>query len=283
MPLLGVRLFKEFVHSAFIPRYDAGACLASRLMRDRSWMMSVQGNGESFHCHLRAALRCTWNPPRRIAIGWTGWRFASWHSMVKLFIDHSAAELHDLDGRLREAVGLGRDRRAAPTWRHRMSLTERLSEMEIDLPCMHGPFGAYVPAKRVGDLIYVAGQLPMKDGKLTAVGPVPSQCSIECATAAARQCVINALCAVRGRGIADSIDWRGPARRVRQFRCWIHRPFDRRQWGKRIPDGTVPRGGPSRPRLGRRHHAAAGIGGGDRIHLPIGATFVLGASPSRTP
>lgn len=78
-----------------------------------------------------------------------------------------------------------------------MSLTERLSEMEIDLPCMHGPFGAYVPAKRVGDLIYVAGQLPMKDGKLTAIGPVPSQCSIECATAAARQCVINALCAVR--------------------------------------------------------------------------------------
>lgn len=78
-----------------------------------------------------------------------------------------------------------------------MSLTQRLSEMEIDLPAMHGPFGAYVPAKRVGDLIYVAGQLPMKDGKLTASGQVPSQCSIECATAAARQCVINALCAVR--------------------------------------------------------------------------------------
>lgn len=29
------------------------------------------------------------------------------HSMVKLFTDHSAAELHDLGGRLREAVGLG--------------------------------------------------------------------------------------------------------------------------------------------------------------------------------
>lgn len=29
------------------------------------------------------------------------------HSMVKLFTDHSAAELHDLAGRLREAVGLG--------------------------------------------------------------------------------------------------------------------------------------------------------------------------------
>jgi hypothetical protein len=31
----------------------------------------------------------------------------SGHSMVKLFTDHSAAELHELAGRLREAVGLG--------------------------------------------------------------------------------------------------------------------------------------------------------------------------------
>lgn len=78
-----------------------------------------------------------------------------------------------------------------------MSLIQRLSEMEIDLPCSHGPFGAYVPAKRIGDLIYVAGQLPMKDGKLMAVGQVPGRCSVDLARDAARQCVINALCAVK--------------------------------------------------------------------------------------
>lgn len=65
------------------------------------------------------------------------------------------------------------------------------------MPAVPGPFGAYVPAKRVGNLIYVAGQLPTKDGKLVASGQVPSRCSIEQAKLAARQCVINALAAVR--------------------------------------------------------------------------------------
>jgi enamine deaminase RidA (YjgF/YER057c/UK114 family) len=85
-----------------------------------------------------------------------------------------------------------------------MALTERLSELNLILPEMSGPFGSYVPAKRVGNLIYVAGQLPMKDGKLLAVGQVPSRCSIEQAKAAARQCVINALAAVKA--IEGSVD-----------------------------------------------------------------------------
>jgi enamine deaminase RidA (YjgF/YER057c/UK114 family) len=76
-----------------------------------------------------------------------------------------------------------------------MSLLEKLQSLGISLPALAGPFGSYVPAKRVGNLIYVAGQLPMKDGKLLAAGPVPSRCSIESAQLAARQCVINGLAA----------------------------------------------------------------------------------------
>ena len=78
-----------------------------------------------------------------------------------------------------------------------MSLNDRLKSLNITLPPVSGPFGAYVPAKRVGNLIYVAGQLPMKDGKLMATGQVPSRCSVEDARAAARQCVINAIAAVQ--------------------------------------------------------------------------------------
>jgi len=52
----------------------------------------------------------------------------------------------------------------------------------------------------------VAGQLPMKEGKLLAVGQVPSRCSIEQAKAAARQCVINALAAIKAiEGTLDHI------------------------------------------------------------------------------
>ena len=87
------------------------------------------------------------------------------------------------------------------------ALRERLKSLNIDLPTVAGPFGAYVPAKVVGSLVYVSGQLPMKDGKLLAIGQVPSRCSIEAAKSAARQCVINALAsaASAGEGILDRI------------------------------------------------------------------------------
>jgi enamine deaminase RidA (YjgF/YER057c/UK114 family) len=78
-----------------------------------------------------------------------------------------------------------------------MKLSDKLASLSITLPPVSGPFGAYVPAKRLGNLVFVAGQLPMKDGKLMALGQVPSRCSLEDARAAARQCVINALAAVQ--------------------------------------------------------------------------------------
>ena len=77
------------------------------------------------------------------------------------------------------------------------TITARLAALGVSVPTVPGPFGAYVPAKRVGSFVYVAGQLPMKDGKLLATGQVPSRCSVEAAKAAARQCVINGLAAVK--------------------------------------------------------------------------------------
>jgi enamine deaminase RidA (YjgF/YER057c/UK114 family) len=83
-------------------------------------------------------------------------------------------------------------------------VSEKLKSLGIALPTVSGPFGAYVPARRAGNLIYVSGQLPMKDGKLLASGTVPSKCSVESAQAAARQCVINGLAAAAT--VVDSID-----------------------------------------------------------------------------
>ena len=78
-----------------------------------------------------------------------------------------------------------------------MTVTEKLRTLNIALPPVSGPFGSYIPARRVGNLIYIAGQLPMKDGKLMATGQVPTRCSLEDARAAARQCIINAIAAVQ--------------------------------------------------------------------------------------
>ena len=88
-----------------------------------------------------------------------------------------------------------------------IQIRQTLESLGYVLPKVPGPFGAYVPAKQVGNLIYVSGQLPMSSGKLLATGQVPSRCSIESAQAAARQCVINAFAAVDtlGEGMLDRI------------------------------------------------------------------------------
>ena len=79
-----------------------------------------------------------------------------------------------------------------------MKPSENLSRLGIVLAPPAGPFGAYVPARRAGSLIYVAGQLPMRDGTLIASGPVPSSCPLEQARQAARQCAVNGVAAAAG-------------------------------------------------------------------------------------
>ncbi|MEN0021538.1 MAG: RidA family protein [Planctomycetota bacterium] len=82
-----------------------------------------------------------------------------------------------------------------------MTTKQTLIEMGIDVPSGTQTFGTYVPAKRVGDTIYVSGQLPMKDGKLVAEGIVGDGVTLGDAQAAARQCVVNALVGVEAAGI----------------------------------------------------------------------------------
>jgi len=69
----------------------------------------------------------------------------------------------------------------------------RLKELGILLPPAPKPIASYVPAVAAGSLLYVSGQLPLREGKLLCTGKVPDQVSIEAGQEAARQCVLNAL------------------------------------------------------------------------------------------
>jgi enamine deaminase RidA (YjgF/YER057c/UK114 family) len=65
------------------------------------------------------------------------------------------------------------------------------------VPDVVTPVASYVPAVRTGNHVYTAGQLPMRDGKLTLTGKVGSEVSLEDAAAAAQQCALNAIAAVK--------------------------------------------------------------------------------------
>jgi enamine deaminase RidA (YjgF/YER057c/UK114 family) len=90
------------------------------------------------------------------------------------------------------------------------TVRQRLADAGVTLPPAPKPIAAYVPSVRAGDLVFVSGQIPMLDGALTAVGPVPSVISVEAAAAAARLCVVNALAV-----LADALE--GDLEQVRQI------------------------------------------------------------------
>jgi enamine deaminase RidA (YjgF/YER057c/UK114 family) len=74
---------------------------------------------------------------------------------------------------------------------------ERLQELGHPLPQVAKPVASYVPAIRSGSLVHTSGQLPMRDGELVTTGKVGGAVTPEQAQECARQCLLNALAAVR--------------------------------------------------------------------------------------
>ena len=74
---------------------------------------------------------------------------------------------------------------------------ERLAELGLSVPDVAAPVAAYIPAVRSGQHVYTSGQLPLREGRLLMTGKVGSEVSAEQGVECARQCVLNALAAVR--------------------------------------------------------------------------------------
>lgn len=72
-------------------------------------------------------------------------------------------------------------------------IEERLKALNIILPSPPKPVGSYIPVVITGNLAFVSGQIPIKDGKVTYAGKVSKDLSVEDAQDAARLCVINTL------------------------------------------------------------------------------------------
>ena len=81
----------------------------------------------------------------------------------------------------------------------------RLAQLGIELPHAVAPAANYVPARRSGSLVYIAGQVPTAGGKDQYVGKVGQDVSIEDAQKAARLCAINILAQLRA-ALGGSLD-----------------------------------------------------------------------------
>ncbi len=73
--------------------------------------------------------------------------------------------------------------------------SEQLKKLNLTLPPVTKPVGAYVPALRHGDTLLLSGQIPMREGEVAYTGKVGGAGgrTLEDAQAAARLCALNAI------------------------------------------------------------------------------------------
>jgi enamine deaminase RidA (YjgF/YER057c/UK114 family) len=89
--------------------------------------------------------------------------------------------------------------------------TSRLRELGIALPHPPAPLGAYVPASRVGSLLFLSGMLPLVEGKLALIGRFGDDLTVAQGREVARLAALNAL-AVANQYLVGLDDADGVAR-----------------------------------------------------------------------
>lgn len=78
-----------------------------------------------------------------------------------------------------------------------MNIEERLTQLGISLSEPAAPKFSYVPIKQAGNLLYSSGNDCRIDGELMYRGTLGKDLTIEQGQAAARQCIINILSALK--------------------------------------------------------------------------------------
>lgn len=87
-----------------------------------------------------------------------------------------------------------------------MSFDAKLKALHIELPMAPKPVANYVPVVRAGDLLFLSGVLPSRDGQLILTGKLGQSITIEQGMEAAKVAALNALAIVRSEvGSLDQV------------------------------------------------------------------------------
>ena len=84
-------------------------------------------------------------------------------------------------------------------------IVDRLTELGIELPPPPAAVAAYVPCVVHRSMAFVAGQVPLVDGKVLHPGALGDEVSVDEGVAGARQAALQALSALR-HGLGDSFE-----------------------------------------------------------------------------
>ncbi len=73
------------------------------------------------------------------------------------------------------------------------TIEKRLTDLGVELPVAAAPAANYLPYVQSGNLLFTAGQLPLKDGKLQHAGLLGLEVDTPAGREAAKLCAINIL------------------------------------------------------------------------------------------
>ncbi|BDQ04275.1 RidA family protein [Ignavibacterium sp.] len=83
-------------------------------------------------------------------------------------------------------------------------IEEKIKQLGFELPEVAKPLAAYIPAKKVGNLVMTSGQVPIVKGEMKFVGKVGKDLSEEDGQKAAQVCALNCLAAIKS--VVGSLD-----------------------------------------------------------------------------
>ncbi len=74
-----------------------------------------------------------------------------------------------------------------------MTIEEKLKDLGLTLPSAPKPVANYVPAVRIGNLLFVSGHGPYNDGKIITSGKLGKELTVEQGYQVARNVALNCL------------------------------------------------------------------------------------------
>jgi len=83
-------------------------------------------------------------------------------------------------------------------------IEEKISQLGFTLPIAPKPLASYIPAVKAGNLVFTAGQLPIKDGSLAFKGKLGKELNEDDGKKAAQLCALNCLSVIRNE--IESLD-----------------------------------------------------------------------------
>lgn len=97
-----------------------------------------------------------------------------------------------------------------------MGAEDRIAELGLELPQPPQALASYVPVVVSGGFAFVAGQVPLAEGKLLWSGKLGAEVDVETGAEAARRCALQVLSALRAElGSLDRV------KRIVKVTVWV--------------------------------------------------------------